>query len=34
MAFVTFELTKKDGIWDLDENEFSDSFRQLLLLPR
>lgn len=34
MAFVTFELTKKDGTWDLDENEFSDGFRQLLLLPK
>lgn len=34
MAFVTFELTKKDGTWDLDENEFSDGFCQLLLLPR
>lgn len=32
-SFVTFELTMEDGDWILEENEFSDGFRHLLLLP-
>lgn len=33
MAFVTIKLAKEDGSWVLDENEFSDGFHQLFLLP-
>lgn len=32
-SFVTFELTMEDGNWVLEEREFSDGFRHLLLLP-